>query len=535
MSRNRNRVSAGLCLSLALIAASLCSCPPATGARLVSVTTLGEGTVAPAVGVHQISDGTMVSLDATPREGWRFERWDGAVDATTPHVEVMADRNLRVTAIFAPETPAPENALVRYVAKADDVYAWSELSSEKGPFWTSYTFSLTSQRWRTSDEVNRPVWTHGLSVVRPKSGGETCVLLINGGSNRNKPPSELEPGFGIGAVLLGVSYAQLDQIPNQPLVFADEAGKERKEDEILAYSLDKYLSTGDDEWPVHLAMAKAAVRAMDAIQERFPDIKDFVVTGGSKRGWTTYLVAAVDPRVRAMAPLSIDVPNMPENLRNHWEAYGFYTDAVQDYVDFNLFCRFDTPEGQALLKIVDPYSYFDKYTMPKLVAVSAGDQFFPTDSSRFYWSELPGPKWLHVGVNTDHSQEQALIPSLLDALSWTAKIINDKPLPAFDWTFLPEGGIRVETQTKPRTVKLWKATNPAVRDFRLETIGSAWTSTPLTDQGGGVYVGYCDPPAQGWTAYLVELTFDDHLAFTTEVVVTPEMLPFEGTACMPVR
>jgi PhoPQ-activated pathogenicity-related protein len=117
-------------------------------------------------------------------------------------------------------------------------------------------------------------------------------------------------------------------VPNQPLYFADEDHVRRKEDQILAYSMDKYLDTGDEEWPVHLAMTKSVVRAMDAIQDylRKEDvtIDDFILMGGSKRGWTTWLTAAVDPRVRAILPISIDMLNLNRQFPRHWDAYGFY-------------------------------------------------------------------------------------------------------------------------------------------------------------------------------------------------------------------
>src|SRR5947208_15154107 len=111
---------------------------------------------------------------------------------------------------------------------------------------------------------------------------------------------------------------------------------------------------------------------MDTIQKRLSHIHDLLLTGGSKRGWTTYLVAAVDPRVVAMGPLSIDIPNFAQNTRHHFEAYGFYSPAVQDYVDFDLFCRANPPQGRDLLQIIDPFSYFSKYTKRKLLLNSAG-------------------------------------------------------------------------------------------------------------------------------------------------------------------
>ena len=51
-------------------------------------------------------------------------------------------------------------------------------------------------------------------------------------------------------------------------------------------------------------MVKSAVRAMDAVEqcverEWSHKVETFTVTGASKRGWTTWLTGAVDPRVTA--------------------------------------------------------------------------------------------------------------------------------------------------------------------------------------------------------------------------------------------
>ena len=183
-----------------------------------------------------------------------------------------------------------------------------------------------------------------------------------------------------------------------------------------------------------------------------------------------------------------------------------------------------------LLQIIDPFSYFSKYTMRKLLLNSAGDQFFLPDSSRFYYASLPGPKWLRYTVNTDHSQVQDPT-AITTVLRWANKVLEGDTLPQFSWSFEPDGSIRVQTATTPRAARLWQAHNPNARDFRLESIGAAWTSSPLSDQGGGVYVGFVPQPAQGWSAFLVELDFGDGLLLSTEVAVTPDTLPFEGQAC----
>lgn len=350
------------------------------GARL-STTYLGEGAIDPTVGVYSYSSGQRVTITATPSAGWVVDHWQGDVtpDASQSKSVVMS-ANRRVTVVFRPEVATPANALARYVGEFDPNYSWVLGDYDRHFGWNRHTIGLRSHQWRGTGEVDRVVWEHDLGIIEPWFADPECVLLVNGGNNHPGPPEDsLMSELAAVASLYGIVYAEVNQVPNQPLFFADEVNNARTEDEILAYSLDKYLVTGDDKWPVHLAMTKSVVRAMDTIQKRLPYMEEFLLLGGSKRGWTTYLVAAVDPRVDAMAPLSIDIPNFQANTRHHFEAYGFYTPAVRDYTAFDLFCRVNTPRGQELLQMVDPLAYFSKYTMPKLVLNSAGDQFFLPD------------------------------------------------------------------------------------------------------------------------------------------------------------
>ena len=94
-----------------------------------------------------------------------------------------------------------------------------------------------------------------------------------------------------GARVTGSVTAELKGIPNQPLVFADEPNSPKSEDSMIAYTWEKFLRGGDDQWPARLPMTKAAVRAMDTItafmaSEQAGQVKvdKFVVAGGSKRG-----------------------------------------------------------------------------------------------------------------------------------------------------------------------------------------------------------------------------------------------------------
>ncbi len=513
---------------LAVLVCHGCVAFSALAARL-NLTRIGEGTLDPGVGVHSYSRGEKVTITAAPAPGWEVDHWEGDLAGTNSSRTFYLFSDTRATVVFRPQVATPANALVRYVGEADGSYRVLSRDTVHHFGWNKHTIRIQSQRWRSLAEVNRALWQNDVGIIEPWFADDRCILFINGGTNGG-PPEQLNSALAVIAFVFGMPYAQVDKIPNQPLFFSDEVNVARSEDAILAYSMNKFLLTGDFRWPVHLAMTKSVVRAMDTIQKRLPYISNFLVTGGSKRGWTAYLTAAVDPRVAAMAPLSIDIPNFAENTRHHFEAYGFYAPAVADYVAYNLFCRVDSPRGQELLQMIDPYSYFPRYTMPKLLLNSAGDQFFLPDSSRFYYASLPGPKWLRYTVNTDHLQIEDPT-SITTVLQWAFRLTHGLSLPQFTWTFEPDGSIRVQTATRPEAVRLRQAHNPRARDFRLESIGPAWTSSLLADQGGGVYVGYVPPPAQGWSAFLVELDFGLGFILSTEVAVTPDTLPFAGKAC----
>ena len=73
---------------------------------------------------------------------------------------------------FAPSLPAQDSGLVgkqtaldRYVAQPDDSYGWKLAKTIDGDGFTGYVIDLTSQTWRTTDDVDRPVWKHWLTII----------------------------------------------------------------------------------------------------------------------------------------------------------------------------------------------------------------------------------------------------------------------------------------------------------------------------------------------------------------------------------
>lgn len=429
-----------------------------------------------------------------------------------------------------------ETPLDRYVHAADLAFQWKLVNTIPGNGVTTFVLEMVSQNWLTPQEVDRTEWRHHLTVVRPdRVESDAALLLIGGGRNGSAPPKEADPIAAAIARRTRTVTAELRQVPNQPLSFFGEP-RQRTEDAIIAYTWKRYLETGDERWPARLPMTKAAVRAMDAVEQFLASeagggtkIARWVVTGGSKRGWTTWTTAAVDRRVVAIIPAVIDLLNLEQSFVHHWRVYGFWAPAVSDYVEHGVMDWMGTPQFASLMKIVEPFQYRDRLTMPKFILNSAGDQFFVPDSSQFYFDQLKGEKYLRYVPNTDHSVTRRS-DAAESLAAFYESVVRGWKRPEFSWTITADGKIEAVCKDRPAAVKLWTATNPDARDFRLETIGRAYTSVDIQPRGDGVYVAEIPKPAKGFTAGFLEFTFPtpggSNWKFTTAVKVVPDVYPF---------
>src|SRR5690606_26245384 len=121
--------------------------------------------------------------------------------------------------------------------------------------------------WLTEAEVDKPLWRHWLTLTIPDEvTSNRGMLYISGGDNDDSAPKPNALTTFMATATKTVT-AELRMIPNQPLVFTDDDGRERYEDATIAYTWDKFMRTGDEKWPLRLPMTKAAVRAMDTITE----------------------------------------------------------------------------------------------------------------------------------------------------------------------------------------------------------------------------------------------------------------------------
>ncbi|HEY0650450.1 PhoPQ-activated pathogenicity-related family protein [Phenylobacterium sp.] len=441
--------------------------------------------------------------------------------------------------LVAPAMAQP-TAVDAYVARKDPAYAWRLEKTIPGETADTYVLELTSQTWRSAAEVDRPVWKHWLTIVKPhRLRSSTGLLVIGGGASSDPAPAKASDRTLRIATSTGTVVAELGMVPNQPLRFTDSPDRPRVEDDIIAYTRVKHFSTKDDTWLVRLAMVKSGTAALDAVQAFLASdaggktkVDRFVVSGGSKRGWTAWLVAATDARVTAVVPLVIDALNSEKITRHHFEALGFFSSALDDYVEHGLFPhKIGTPEYRAVLAIEDPYNYRQRprMQMPKFLINASGDQFFLPDNSRFYYRDLAGEKHIRYVPNARH--DLAGSDAVESLIAFHDAVAQGRLRPVYAWEMRADGAFIVRPRTKPREVRLWQANNPKARDFRLDVIGPAYTSAVLQPRPDGTYVADAPKPASGFTAYFVEMTFDSGgpfpFKFTTEVAITPDTLPFK--------
>jgi PhoPQ-activated pathogenicity-related protein len=358
--------------------------------------------------------------------------------------------------------------LAQYLAQPDATYQWNVVASKRLRSGDYLELILTSQTWRGVD------WKHQLFLFRPKHvdpQSRQAFLYIDGGRWNAKYESSTGDIPRQAAIFMRLAdslrapVAVVRQVPFQPLF-------ERREDALIAYTFDRYLETGEPDWPLLLPMVKGAVRAMDTVQKVAQTqwnvaIERFTVAGASKRGWTSWLTAAADPRVASVAPIVIDMLNLPAQIGLQRATFGNLSEQVQDYANIDLPGRIETERGRSLLDIVDPYNYRASLTQPKLILLGTNDRYWPLDALSLYWAELTEPRRVLYVPNQGHGIRD--LQRVLGALSALHRhSARSELLPAVTWTFKASPRniqISVQPGKRPARVLLWNASS-TTRDFR---------------------------------------------------------------------
>jgi len=411
--------------------------------------------------------------------------------------------------------------LQEYVRKPEAQFEWklkNKIDSEKSGD-RIYDLHFVSQIWQENK------WQHQLQVYRPLgvTPNSTMFLWVTGGSAR---PDYVWLGMEL-ARKIRAPVAFLYHIPNQPLLDSN-----LREDDLIAETFVRYLNTKDENWPLLFPMVKSVVKAMDVLQafgkkEWRAPIDKFIVAGASKRGWTTWLTAAVDPRVRAIAPVVIDTLNMREQMPRQLQAFGAYSSRLAPYSRRGLLPIPETPEGQRLLSMVDPWAYRERLTMPKLIINGTNDFYWATDALNLYWNGIPADKWVLYVPNAGHNLRRQDRPQpdqlndLIDGLAaFSRHQISGTPMPNLSWKHESVNGklrLTIAATPAPTGARLWIAQTPTT-DFRT----AKWSEQEVSLSNGKI-VGEVTPPDKGHLAFFGEVDYEiDGLRYhlSTQVQMT---------------
>jgi PhoPQ-activated pathogenicity-related protein len=345
---------------------------------------------------------------------------------------------------------------------------------------------------------------------------DIALLFITGGKIGGQPSEgDMKMGAGL-ARLAGVPVVFLHQVPNQPLL------EGRVEDDLISETFLRYLETKDASWPLLFPMVKSAVSAMTAIQDFGQkkygvDVERFVVTGGSKRGWTTWLTAAADDRVAGIAPIVIDTLNFEPQMKHQLEAWGEFSEQIADYTTKGLVDVMIKQPEVPLWRWVDPYTYRSKLSLPKLIINGTNDRYWTVDALSLYWNDLVGEKHIRYVPNAGHDLGDGKEGALTTLAAFTEHVAEGKPMPDLKWKYDEsdkgdELRLTISATPAPKSVRLWVAKS-GTRDFR----DAEWKTTELTashEAGGNgdghdTFAGAAAKPESGYIAVFGEATFSD--------------------------
>ncbi len=407
--------------------------------------------------------------------------------------------------VFAGKPITPETALQAYLHNGDKSFKWEVLDKKKDDGATLYRLQFTSQIWRGI------TWKHELFVMVPDLlKYNDALLFITGGHNDNTIPSahkwddDLVTSLSKLAKTNMTIVALIWQVPNQPL-YGD-----RTEDALISFTLHNYLQDHDFSWPLLFPMTKSAVRAMDVVQkfsqkEIKRKVGHFIVSGASKRGWTTWLTGANDKRVKAIGPMVIDVLNMPVNVDYQKVVWGDYSVEIEDYVKLGIAQQFNTPGGSDLVKMVDPYSYRKTLTMPKMLFMGTNDPYWPADAVKNYIDSIPGDNHICYTPNAAHDLgDKKKAFATLSAFVGTT-VTNGK-YPVCNYAISEENRtITLKIQSTQELLVdaiLWSADSKD-QDFRDEK----WVDKRLNTANKPEIVVQVQIPESGFKAFYVDLKY----------------------------
>lgn len=414
-----------------------------------------------------------------------------------------ADEGAAISSGSAAVTVDVRQSIHHYIALADSAFDWKRVNTTELDAGRVYELRLTSQKWQGID------WKHAVEIYEPKTVmfPRHALLFVTGGSKPSGPQRhDIELGLRL-ATACGARVVMLHQTPNQPLL------GDHKEDDLITETWLKYLETGDATWPLLFPMVKSAVRTMDAVEafsrQQFDQpVQQFVITGASKRGWTSWLTPVADKRVIATAPIVIDVLNFRAQMNHQLATWGDFSEQIRDYTRKGLVKKPDeteTPREIALRQMMDPFSYRQELTLPKLMIVGTNDPYWVVDAMNVYYDELVGQKFIRQVPNAGHGLEGGREGAFASLAAFFRHVVSGIALPELSWDFAESDqqlNLSMTANAKPTSVRLWTARSED-NDFR----DAHWTSSKLEEMDSR-WLGTASRSAQQHVAVFGEFEFD---------------------------
>ncbi|CUG89209.1 GPI-anchored surface protein, putative [Bodo saltans] len=471
--------------------------------------------------------------------------------------------------------------LDRYVRIVDPEFGWvdAHYNFSFAEDYTAHLFNLTSLTYLNSSLTDRSVWTHTMVYVVPTKLNESCdtaFVWLTWGSNGDVWKGDAENDVDIAvitqvAIGTGCPAVAIYDIPNQKICFYDDPSNPycASEDSAIAYTFNRYLYLNKSaEWLLLFPMAKAGIRSLDAIEEISAQvfhqpITKFIVSGASKRGWTTWLVGATDykNRILAIVPVVLDALDFNSFIHRQWKSYNAFTFALQPYADFGLTAATLLPRFASWSTEIDPYFYRQRLTMPKLAINAVGDEFQLLDDQAHWVHDMPGEMKTILIKDADHILITNFDLVIKTAVSFCQSVVFGITRPTYTWSIDSlSGQITVTTSVAPVSVSLVQTTIATrMRDFRdvvlkedpciIHVLGGCvrfylWSSSPASPHGSGsyTYVTNITAPSAGWTGFYLQLEFANgaadknltNLVFASPASILPLGYPFAdcvGTGC----
>jgi PhoPQ-activated pathogenicity-related protein len=191
-----------------------------------------------------------------------------------------------------------------------------------------------------------------------------------------------------------------------------------------------------------------------------------------------------------------------------------------------------TAEGTRLWKQVDPYSFRDRLSIPKLLINGSNDRYWTLNALDLYWDGLKGPKYVIELPNAGHGLEQNRDWAVNGLGAFFRHSVTGRPMPVLSWamTHAVPGttAITIHADPAPISARLWSASSPS-RDFRE----SKWTSSAL-EAKVTITINVPDP-ASGHLAMFADLEYQiDGIPYhLTTTFFEPGIKPGEAASGKP--